>query len=212
MDQDLIDQFRALLQRAAKKIDRQSFEQEPHYTAALFGKLHNEQIHGKNGQYIELKFSSSNDHGPNTAEKRTGVDIGMVFRWLDPDTGEPFEKAVLAQAKNNLLNLPKKESIALMNQCEKMRQYTESFVAMDCPYDLSIPKIGQSSSAPPFWKQPLISLDDYLIDIVFQCNDGDTNGQIVEMAKHADRRVTITTNSPKPKSAPRTITKARRRP
>lgn len=199
MDQELKQLFRDFLKTKSSLISRKSFEQEPHYTAALFGKLTNERIVSQSGQFLELQFSSSNDRGPNSAEKPTGIDIGMVFRWEDPDSGVVLEKAVLMQAKNTLFALDKSEAKKLELQCAKMAKLTSSYVAMDCPYDGSVPLLCQSVATPPFWGRPSLTLDDYLIDVVFQCKDGDVEQKVIDIAKLANRNLTFVTNSPKPK-------------
>src|SRR5690606_33861337 len=109
-----------------------SFSQEPHFTSAFFGKLHNEELTNDNGQYIRLNFSASNDRGPRSAESITGVDVGMIFQWTYSD-GRSFEKAVLLQAKNCLMHLNSNEQGSLRSQCRKMRKITSSYVVMDCP-------------------------------------------------------------------------------
>ena len=198
MDQVLKEGLRELLKSAAKKIDRIAFEQEPNYTAALFGKLHEERIESPSGQFLKLSYSISNDRGPNSAEKKTGTDIGMIFRWEDPQNGEIFEKAVLAQAKNYLHKLSNDEKTRLSEQCIQMSHFTKSYIVMDCPYDRTIPSICRSSDSPPYWSESTMRFDDYLVDVVLECHDGDTSKNIIEMAKRADRRMIIETNSPSP--------------
>jgi hypothetical protein len=204
MEQELKDELRKLLLSAATKIDRVSYNQEPHYTAAFFGKLHKERIESKTGSFIELSFSSSDDRGRGSAESKTGIDLGMVFKWTDSSSGLAVEKAVLAQAKNNLFKLDARDSKDLSEQCQKMSQITSSYIVLDCPYDLSIPTICQSGSAPKYWKQPPIKFDEYLIDTVLQCLDGDFSEKVVKTAKRADRVLFVETNSPIPQSNAKT--------
>ena len=150
------------------------------------------------GEFLKFTCSSSNDRGPNSAESKTGIDIGIVIEWQDSQGQKIFEKAVLLQAKNNLNKLTPSERRDLQSQCAMMKKLTKSYGVMDCPYDGSIPQIGRSDTAPPFWKFPLIYLDDYLINTVFKCKDGDTNDDVILRAKRADRSIHISTNSPKP--------------
>lgn len=200
MDQELIDSFRAYLTKVSKKINRTSFGQEPNYTAAFFGCLHEEKFMSKGREYLALKLecSVSNDRGQGSAESKTGIDIGIVVKWEDDQENSLKEKAILLQAKNKLPNIGTLDAKDLQEQCEKMKGITDSYCVMTCPYDGSIPKIARSSKISPFWKRPLISLDDYFIDTVFMCLDGDTENDVVERAKRADRTIQITTNSPVP--------------
>ncbi|MDD4915929.1 MAG: hypothetical protein PHW13_12930 [Methylococcales bacterium] len=188
-----------LLQNAALKIDRTSFWQEPQYTAAFFGKLHKERINNNTGEFVELLFSASNDRGKNSDENKTGIDIGMVFRWVDSNKNVIFEKAILAQAKNHLDTLNKAQANDLSKQCKKMSTITSSYIVLDCPYNSSIPKIRQHKSEYPFWDTPSISLDDYIADTVMECLDGDKKDEVIALAQRADRgHLIIKTNSPKP--------------
>jgi hypothetical protein len=198
IDPQIIDSFRARLLDASVRTSRDQFNQEPHYTSAFFGNLNRVTFTSASGQYLKIICSASNDRGPNSAESKTGVDIGIVVKWEDPQEGNIFEKAILLQAKNNLERLGQSEILKLGNQCLMMQGYTHSYGVMDCPYDGSIPKIGRSNTSPPFWKQPLVSLDEYLIDTVFECEDGDSRGNVIDLAKKADRTIKIATNSPWP--------------
>ncbi|WP_267119577.1 hypothetical protein [Xanthomonas sacchari] len=202
MDKEIKHKLRQLIATAASKIDRTSFWQEPHYTSALFGKLHNEIIKNDDGQYVHLMFSASNDRGPNSAENATGVDIGLVFKWIDIN-GKEFEKAVLLQAKNHLMNLKKADQESLEGQCKRMAEITSSYVVMDCPYDGSIPVIFDQNSDPPFWTPPPILFDNYIIDYILECKRGDTDDRVIEVAKRADRQLTIKTNAPRPRPKPK---------
>jgi hypothetical protein len=202
MDEFLKDKLRALLASAASKIDRESFSQEPHFTSAFFGKLHKEQVSNGAGQFIRLMFSASNDRGPNSAEHNTGIDVGLVFQWVIPGE-ENFEKAVLLQAKNHLMNLDAKDQSDLSAQCKKMSQMTSSYLVMDCPYDNTIPTVCESQSGPPYWTPPPISLADYIVDYVLECKRGDVDTSVIQRARRADRRLVIQTNSPKPKLQPK---------
>ena len=197
MDEQLECNLRELLRSAASKVDRNSFAQEPHFTSAFFGKLHNEEVHNSAGQYIRLKFSASDDRGPGTAESTTGIDVSMVFEWIDA-SGKSFEKAVVLQAKNRLMHLPSGEARSLRKQCKKMRAITHSYVVMDCPYDGSIPTLCNPAKKPPYWTPPPIALDDYLIDHIFTCTRGDTSDTVLGIAKRSDRRLVVTTNVPRP--------------
>ena len=200
MDEKLLDQLRQLLERLAKKINRGQFHNEPNYTAAFFGSLSGERIEAA-GQYIEFKFSISDDRGPSSAEKHTGIDIGMVFEWETEDEGKdesiPFQKAVLVQAKNHVQKLANDKD--LQEQCRKMRQITTHYIVLDCPYDCSIPNIYFSSETKPYWdfKQPPISLYNYLVNYVFQCRQGDTDENVIKGALDAKRTMWINTNAPK---------------
>ena len=203
MEQELKDLLKSFLRDTAGKIDRDSFQQEPSYTSAFFGKLHNERLETASGNFIEMSFSSSNDRGPGAAEKKTGIDIGMVFKWTDPSAGEVFAKAVLAQAKNKLPKLSKKEFRHLSSQCQQMGKITNSYIALDCPYDRSIPTIFRSSLSPPYWHEKSVGLDEYLTETVFECLDGDTTDRVIDIAKRADRRLVFNTNAPRPNPKPK---------
>ncbi|WP_143499919.1 hypothetical protein [Pseudomonas sp. Irchel s3a10] len=198
MDEVLKFELRKLLESASSKIDRDSFSQEPHYTSALFGKLHGEKVLNKEGRYIKLSCSPSNDRGRGSAESKTGIDVGMVFEWEGVD-GKIFEKAIMLQAKNNVETLNSQERKDLEAQCEKMAVITKSYLVMDCPYDCSVPNVYCPDTAPPFWKRPPFSLTDYLIDQVFPCTRGDSDAKVVSMARRSDRCLVVTTNLPKPK-------------
>lgn len=202
LDMELDRKLRALLQAAAEKIDRASFEQEPHFTSAFFGKLHEEEVRNSAGQYIRFKFSASNDRGRGSAEKQTGIDVGMVFEWTDQD-GTIFQKAVLLQAKNHLLNLSAAENEELSNQCVKMGALTSSYVVMDCPYDQSIPKVCLAMTTTPYWVPPPVPLDEFLIHHVLACKQGDVAGNVVQIARQANRTVFVETNAPVPTSKPK---------
>jgi hypothetical protein len=203
MDQEIIIELRKFIKKVAAKTSRQQFEQEPHFTAAFFGNLNGEKFQSSSGEFLALTCSSSNDRGPNSAESKTGVDIGIVIEWQNNQGEKVFEKAVLLQAKNRLASLKPVDGKELQAQCEMMRKLTTSYGVMDCPYDGTIPQIGLSDIAPPFWKFPLVKLDDYLIETVFVCKDGDTNDDVISQAKRADRSLTIRTNSPKPAPKPK---------
>jgi len=202
LDMELDRKLRELIQVAASKVDRESFSQEPHFTSAFFGKLHEEEVRNSAGQYIRFKFSASNDRGPGSAENLTGIDVGMVFEWTDQG-GTVFQKAVLLQAKNHLLNLNSTNEKDLTDQCAKMKKFTTSYVVMDCPYDRSIPTVCLSRETPPYWVLPPLPLDEFLIDHVLACKQGDVARDVVHMAKRADRTVFVETNTPAPASKPR---------
>lgn len=194
MDDELKEKFKELLHNTAKKIDRSSFQQEPHYTAAFFGKLHNEEIRVPGSdQFIKIECSASNDRGYGSAESKTGIDIGMIFSWED-ETGNLFEKALLVQAKNNNNKLDKN----LESQCQKMLDITSNYIVFFCPDNQKIPEICRSNTEPPFWKEPLINFDDYLINTVFACKDGDTCSKVINIAKRSDRCLSVKTNAPRP--------------
>lgn len=214
MDHELKALFKALLTKTAKDIDRISFEQEPNYTAAFFGKMHNEELTSSSGQKLKLTFSVSNDRGPGSAEKKTGIDIGMVFKWINQENDDViFEKAIFAQAKNRLLELSTHEEAALAAQCQLMKRHTNSYITLDCPYDSTPPKICQSSDTMPYWKNDSpIELGEYLCDIVFECKDGDQTQKVIEMAKRSNRTFTIETNAPHPEIAMRNTSKRHNRP
>lgn len=203
MDSALKVGVKALFARAAKLIDRESFEQEPNYTGALFGKLHGESVeHG--GIIINFKASITNDRGPSSAESITGIDIGLIVSWEDENGEVNKVKAVLMQAKNHLYNISKTDRDNLNAQCEKMAKISNSYAVLDCPYDGSIPTICQrKKTPPPHWdidtKQDLA---DYLIDVVMECNDGDTNPEVIEIAKKADRCIKVKSNGPVPAYTP----------
>lgn len=197
LDEELRRKLRELLKSAALKIDRESFYQEPQFTSAFFGKLHDEEVSNSMGQYVRLKFSASNDRGPGTAESLTGIDVGMVFEWTDSN-GIDFQKAVLLQAKNNLMKLNATEQDSLQQQCAKMKKITTSYVVMDCPYDRSIPTVFNSQTEPPLWEPPPVPLDEFLIDHVLACERGDANAEVVQIARRADRRLIVQTNTPTP--------------
>lgn len=209
IDPQIIDGFRAKLLDAAIRTSRDQFYQEPHYTSAFFGNLNRVMLTGDYGQYLSIICSASNDRGPNSAESKTGIDIGIVVKWVNPKSGEVFEKAVLLQAKNNLEGLYPSEILQLGEQCKMMKDHTLSYGVMDCPYDGSIPKIGRSSTNSPFWKTPLIALDEYLIDTVFKCEDGDASENVINIAKNAHRTMKIATNSPRPREDLKTGRKPR---
>ncbi len=120
----------------------------------------------------------------------------MVFKWTDENSQTVFEKAVFAQAKNKLLSLAPAAAKTLSDQCEKMAKISKSFVVMDCPYDRSVPKIGVSDTASPYWQKSLIGLDDYILDTVLACKDGDVTPNALEIARRADRCLVVSTNSP----------------
>lgn len=202
MNEKLLDQLRQLLERVAKKINRGQFHNEPNYTAAFFGSLSGRRIEAA-GQYIEFNFSISDDRGPSSAEKHTGIDIGMVFEWEMEDEENkliPFQKAVLVQAKNDVQKRANDKD--LQGQCRKMRQITTHYIVLDCPYDCSIPNIYFSSEKEPYWNtdfsQPPINLYDYLVNYVFQCTQGDTDKNVINGALDAQRTMWIKTNAPKP--------------
>lgn len=185
--------------RAARKINRTQFGQEPQYTAAFFGNLAGEKIiDPATGEFLELTCSISDDRGYNSGEKRTGTDIGIVVRWENPISNEVFEKAVLAQAKNELYKASPAVIQDLNEKCALMADITSSYFVLDCPYDRSIPTL-QRRQLDSLWGGPHISLDDYLINTVFPCQDGDTRDYVIEVAARADRTITLTTNGPKPK-------------
>ncbi|WP_278356267.1 MULTISPECIES: hypothetical protein [Idiomarina] len=200
MDKELKDLLKSLLLSTANKIDRVSFENEPNYVAGFFGKLHNETLTSSSGQFLKLTSSLSNDRGPGTAESITGIDFGMIFKWVDPDGEIVFEKAILAQAKNHLFNLSNNEKFNLQSQCQKMSKLTSSYIAMDCPYNGSLPIICRSMGYPPFWDENnRLNLSDYICDIVLECLEGDISDKVVNAARRSDRGLVIRTNSPKPK-------------
>ncbi|HDZ9134289.1 TPA: hypothetical protein ACGFXY_003453 [Vibrio cholerae] len=200
MEEELKELFKELLIATSEKMDRTSYENEPNYIAGFFGKLHNETLTSSTGQFLKIVTSTSNDRGPGTAEKKTGIDFGMVFKWVDSEKEIVFEKAVIAQAKNHLFNLSKKDKQDLQSQCEKMSKITDSYVAMDCPYDESVPLICRSSKQPPFWdEKSKISLAEYLCNIVLECLEGDTSKEVVDIAKRSDRGLVLKTNAPRPK-------------
>ena len=200
MEQYLKDELRNFIKRAADLVDRDSFGQEPNYTAGFFAKLHGEKFTSPSGKYVELRASISNDRGPGSAESKTGIDIGLVFQWVD-EFGLVYEKALLLQAKNHVETLNKSETTDLFTQCGKMSKITSSFVVMDCPFDRTIPKVYETRPVNILVKPPF-SLDDYLINWVFPCTKGDNDPNVVSLAKRADRNLTITTNSPKPTNTP----------
>ncbi|KCV73838.1 hypothetical protein Y011_21485 [Vibrio parahaemolyticus VP49] len=114
-------------------MDRTSYENEPNYIAGFFGKLHNETLTSSTGQFLKIVTSTSNDRGPGTAEKKTGIDFGMVFKWVDSEKEIVFEKAVIAQAKNHLFNLSKKiNRIFNLNakRCPKLRIVMSPWIAL----------------------------------------------------------------------------------
>lgn len=200
--------LRELMARAAAKINRTQFGQEPQYTAAFFGNLAGEKIiDPTTGEFLELTCSISDDRGRNSGEKRTGIDIGMVVRWEDPVSNNVFEKAVLAQAKNRLNSASSTVINDLNEKCERMAGITPSYFVLDCPYDGSVPSLKRPQTGV-LWGGPLIALDDYLINTVFPCQDGDTRDEVIEVAKRADRTITLTTNGPKPR--PKKARRARR--
>jgi hypothetical protein len=204
MDQFLKDELRKLIRRAAELVDRESFGQEPNYTAAFFGKLQGEKISNGKGQYIELKTSISNDRGPKSAESLTGIDIGFVFQWFDAK-GLVYEKAILMQAKNHVAKLGKADIENLFEQCAKMSDVSKSFVVMDCPFDQRPPNIYDTDLPNAVLISPPVSLDDYLIDYVFPCTRGDDDPKVLKIARRADRTITVKTNGPKPKNAKRLV-------
>lgn len=200
MEEELKTRFKELLTSTSKKMDRTSYNNEPNYIAGFFGKLHNETLTSSTGQFLKIVTSTSNDRGPGTAEKRTGIDFGMVFKWVDSEKEIVFEKAVIAQAKNRLFTLSNKDKQDLQSQCEKMSKITNSYIAMDCPYDQSIPSICRSSKQPPFWDENSeIDLAEYLCDIVLECLEGDTSKEVIDIAKRSDRGLVLETNAPRPK-------------
>ena len=209
MEQELKDKLRKLLENAAEKIPREQFDQEPLYTSAFFGKLNKEKIEISNGQYIELEFAPSNDRGPSSPESHTGIDIGMVFEWIDDDN-ELFRKAVLVQAKNHLQK--KQSDNDLEMQCKKMREITSHYVVMDCPYDKTIPELYFSQNKPPYWDiNKHYNLYDYLVDYVFVCKQGDIKNDVIQGALDAKRTIFIKTNAPKPVPTPPKPKKKRKR-
>ncbi|QMT34432.1 hypothetical protein LNQ82_08480 [Conchiformibius steedae DSM 2580] len=195
MNDELLIKLEELLENTAKKINRKQFNNEPNYTAAFFGKLSGEKIEFDE-QYIKFQFSVSNDRGRSSAESHTGIDIGMVFKWHD--AAGTFEKAVLVQAKNNVLKLQRDRDLEC--QCKKMSDITEHYVVMDCPYDCSIPKVYFSkSNEPPFWDvNKSVDLFNYLKDYVFKCTQGDISDKVIQGAKDSTRQLLIETNIPKP--------------
>lgn len=199
MDSPLKTGVKALFARAAKLINRDSFGQEPNYTGALFGKLHGESVE-HDGTIITFEASITDDRGPGSPEFITGIDIGLVVTWVDENGELEKVKAVLIQAKNHLYELPKKEAEGLDKQCEKMAALSNSYAVLDCPYDGSIPTICQrNTTPPPHWdvdtKQDLV---DYLIDVVMECHDGDTDPVVIDVAKKADRCIKVKSNGPVP--------------
>lgn len=208
MDNTLKVGVKALFARAANLIDRESFEQEPNYTGAFFGKLHGESVEHE-GIVIDFKTSITNDRGPGSAESITGIDIGLIVSWEDENGEVKKVKAVLLQAKNHLYNMSKIDRENLNSQCEKMAKISDSYAVLDCPYDGSIPTICQrNKTPPPHWdintKQDLA---DYLLDVVMECNDGDTNAEVIKIAKRADRCIKVKSNGPVPEY---TLTKKRK--
>jgi hypothetical protein len=218
MDKELKEMLKNFLLSIAKKMDRTSFQNEPNYVAGFLGKLHNETLTSSSGQFLKLTTSPSNDRGPGTAESKTGVDFGMVFKWVGPDGKVLFEKAILAQAKNHLFNLSNQDKKDLQTQCYKMSGITSSYVAMDCPYDKSLPEICRSTDKPPYWDENTKQdLSEYLCDIVLECLDGDISDEVVNLAKRSDRGLVLKTNAPKPKlknqhKQSRTVKPKRRKP
>lgn len=195
MDESLKNDLRGLFKKAADLIDRDSFGQEPNYTAAFFGKLKGETFSLPSGEYVQLDASISNDRGPGSAEFKTGIDIGLILKWVND--GVVYEKALLMQAKNHVDTLNASEILALFVQCAKMSKITSSYVVMDCPFDRTVPKVYETRPVNTLIKPPF-SLDDYLIDWILPCSRGDYNPKVVDLAKRANRALTITTNSPKP--------------
>ncbi|WP_157178798.1 hypothetical protein [Herbaspirillum rubrisubalbicans] len=197
INKNLAKRLREVFAEAASEVERKSFSQEPQYTAAFFGKLAKKKIIDPvTNQSVQFETSVSDDRGRNTAEKNTGIDIGFVLRW-DDGAGSVFEKAILMQAKNRLGKLSGSAKTDLIQKCQLMAKITRSYVVLDCPFDGSIPQICQSDSST-YWRQPPISLADYLVDIVAECKDGDTTAQVLEIAQRADRIVKATIFGPKP--------------
>ncbi len=204
MEDELKILLKELIRETTGRLDRTAYEQEPNYTAALFGSLHGRTLLSPTGQYIKIHAAPSNDRGPAASERITGIDIGLVVVWED-NYGNKAEKAVLIQAKNRLERIIGSgvEATRLASQCHRMLGVSSSAVVMDCPYDLSVPNVYEAVGAPPGWTPPPMPLDTYLVDRVLECKDGDFEEEVVRIAKRADRSVTVTTNAPRPTARPR---------
>lgn len=203
MDRQLKADLRRLIQDAAQKIDRASFNQEPNYVAALFGKLHNETVLGADGSYIRICCSASDDRGPSSAERRTGIDIGLVVEWKS-DQDHTVKKAVLLQAKKDLNELTASERKRLEEQCNQMRSLTQSFAVLDCASIGSLmPSVHDPLDVPPWWSaNTAIPLDEYIADQVLACKRGDWSNEVVALALRADRRIVFETTAPIPTEEP----------
>lgn len=188
-----------LINKISSKILRDNFSQEPAYTSAYYGNLHESKILDQStGLEIDIQCSISDDRGPNSAEKRTGIDIGLIVKINDTNTGTITNKAIFLQAKNNPLSGKSKHE--LLEQCSKMRNYTEHYAVVSCPSDTSNPIVYLPSSNPPFWdRNSSMSLVDYIADEIMPCNAGDQNSQIIEVANRSDRLINLTINGPIPK-------------
>jgi len=203
MEDCIKNDLKDLIREATKTLDRSTFVQEPTYTAALFGRLHKREIWSPSGQFLKIEGVPSTDRGYGSAEKSSGIDIGLVLTWED-EIGNCDRKAVLIQAKNDVLSIRGTTNAAenLASQSRKMLAISQNSVVMECPVDSSEPQIFEAIGVPPGWSPPPMSLSDFLVDQVLSCKFGDFEGNVVAIALSANRTLHISTNAPIPRNKP----------
>lgn len=170
---------RKFIKKVLKEMTVEEFKQEPAYVAALFGRLKGTAYSGKYG-HIKFKTTIISDRGPNSAEKKYGVDF--VIRVILKMEDIIQKKAVIGQAKKgNVDDLNRSEKERLINQIRKMKRITSS------PLYLSLPKTNKEK--PRFYSSNKIlkgekpkgfDFEEYIIQRLLTCIDGDTNEYFYE--------------------------------
>lgn len=166
------------INKRCQEIERSSFQQEPMYVAALMGKLTGMDI--KIGA-TRLKTTMVNDRGPGSAESKTGADFAIILENYETNVF----KAILGQAKGGAIKkLQPAQRKNFDDQCEKMKQYTNYYIALEAPSGNQTPQVHEFNNNPPPLAQ-IMTLDKYLVDRFLACHHGDNRPDFTSAVKNS---------------------------
>lgn len=173
------------VRNAVKKVDPSRYSQEPAYTSALMSALEGRAYEGSAG-LVDFKATITTDHGPNAAERWSGIDFVITATVFDQFTR--VEKAIVFQAKKgNISALTTHERERLIGQISAMKKYTNSPKVLEVP-NLPIkmvPTVVSGNRVLSGFSYIQMDLADYFVRRVLPTLDGDTRSGFVQSVQES---------------------------
>jgi hypothetical protein len=170
---------RGYVREAVDTLNAAAFEQEPHYIAALMGRLRGIAYKGPDA-FVEFRTTVVSSIGPPSAERWSGADFAITANIERGDI--VVEKAILGQAKRGGLDeLSHSEQDRLVDQVRKMLELTRSPKVVFIPevqgrYE---PVVASGVRIANGLKTTPIPISDYVVRRILTTLDGDTRPRFV---------------------------------
>src|SRR5579862_7463391 len=184
-DSAIKDALKQHVVNTVNRLSRRRYEQEPAYSAALFGSLDGF-FYGDDTGSIKITSTITTSLGRGSAESWSGADFSVVAEVSDGQV--TIRKGILFQAKDGRVgDLDADERERLISQIEDMKHLTRSPKVIEYPRDNDHPMPEVISGRRLLENQSYrpMRLDSYFVARVLTTFDGDTRPDFVESVQES---------------------------